>query len=278
MIDDDLIMLTTQRISGLKPSNCPLIAFCILEIAKWRNFDFYWRMKKIAPTTRLLYSDTDSFILKINKLWYEKMRNMQNDFDFSEFPTGALSSLKLTDDEIQRNKGVIGVYKSELTKNIIFAGFISLQKKSYCLLLLEPKSNDSKITFFSLTDSPTARRIDASQLRFKNYIHALSLHQIQTQSRWKFEQSHKNIHMTLKKYKGLVAFDESNYTKSCGFHNIFISSKNNREYNCKLCIDGKSSNSLSVLKNNLNEMQKGAFYFQGNKLVFDRKCKRKGLD
>ena len=199
LIHEDLIMLKTQQISDLQPTNCPLIAFCILEIAKWRNFDFFWRMKKIAPSTKLLYSDTDSFILKICNLWYEKMRQMQQDFDFSEFPTKALSSLGLTDEEIQNNKGVIGVYKSEIPKNVIFAGFISLQKKSYCLLLLNPKLIDSKIVY-SLIDSPTARRVDVSQLKFKNYVHVLSSHQIQTQKRWNFEQKNKNMHLTLKKY------------------------------------------------------------------------------
>ena len=277
VIDEDFIMLTTQRISGLKPTNCPLIAFCILEIAKWRNFEFYWRMKKLAPCTKLLYSDTDSFILKINKLWYEKMRYMQKDFDFSEFPTKAITSLGFTDDEIRRNKGEIGLYKSELAKDVIFVGFISLQKKAYCLLLLKPKSIDNSNTVYSLTESPTARRIDASQLKFKNYIHALSLNQIQTQSRWKFAQHHKSIHMVLQKYTGLSAFDESNYTKNCGFHNIFISSKNSRDYICQLCGDERRSNSLSFLKDNINEMQKGAFFFQGDKLVFDRKCKRKNF-
>lgn len=276
-LDDGFIAVESQLISGLKADNCPMIAFCILEIAKWRNFEFYWRMKRIAPTTRILYSDTDSFILLVKHTWYKKMESMKLDFDFSEFSKTVLESLKTFDVDMQERKGIIGTYKSEISKNDIFVGFISLQKKSYCLLLLRPEIVKENITYYKLVEAPTAKRLNTNQLKFENYINALGVHKIQTQSRWRFLQKNKSMHLSLHKYSGLSSFDESNYTKSCGIHNSFFCEKKDQSFSCQICQTEGSNISFDVLKNNLRIMQNGLFHFEKGVLIFERNSKRKEM-
>ena len=230
-------------------------------------------MKNLAPCTTLLYSDTDSFILLCEHNWYNKMRQIQSDFDFSEFPLRNLLSTGLTEEEIKKGKGVIGAYKSEINKESIFVGFISLQKKAYCLLILKPVHVKGNRTYYTLTDSPTAKRLKANNLTFKNYIQALDIHEIQTQNNWKFTHKNKNIHLTLEKHLALSSFDHSNYTKSCGFHNIFFSKENSKHFLCQICENGGKNKSFVMLKENLRRMQKGLFYIEEGKLIFVKNCR-----
>ena len=87
-------------------------------------------MKRIAPSTRILYSDTDSFILLVQHTWYKKMECMKLDFDFSEFSKTVLESLKTFDVEMQERKGIIGTYKSEISNVACFITYPTLYVRS----------------------------------------------------------------------------------------------------------------------------------------------------
>ena len=271
LLDEDLVFVETERTAGLKPINCPLIAFSILELAKLRNFEFYWKMKEYSPSTKLLYSDTDSFLLRCQQSWYKDIQNMKEYFDFSEFPPHVLSSLNITDEYIKSRSGILGTYKSEISKDNILVGFISLQKKSYCLLLLKAKENQNGEQIFSLVDNPTAKRLDISQLDFKQYINALTENKICTQSRWKFQQKKKNIHISHQTFISLSSFDPSNYTSKCGLHNVFISNLSHTHYLCTICKNGNYASNLITLKKNLDTMLRGEFYFEGGNIFMIKK-------
>ena len=239
IFDKDFFMVQTQR-QKVKATNCPLIAFCVLELAKLRNLSFYWKMKKISPSTQLLYCDTDSFILACSKSWYSKMRDIKEDFDFFDAPHYIKNQLGLTHPEMLSAKGEIGRYKFETKQDSILVGFIALQKKAYCLLILEQqkcnecdlKSSCKHKKIYKLFGNATAKRLDTQQLRFQTYLDALRSIKVPNQLKRKFEQRDKNLHFVMKKYKSLNSFDNSNFTKNCGIHNVPFSARNLSNYDC----------------------------------------------
>ena len=274
MLDKDFFMVQTQRLQ-VKASNCPLIAFCVLELAKLRNLSFYWKMKKISPSTELLYCDTDSFILACTKSWYSEMVKMKEDFDFFSAPEYMKNKLGLTHTYMLSAKGEIGRYKLETKQDSILIGFIALQKKAYCLLTLKehkcyncaPGSVCKDRKIYELQGNPTAKRLDTQQLKFQTYLDALRSIKVPPQLKCKFEQRDKNLYFVMKRYKSLNSFDVSNFTKDCGIHNVPFSTTNLSNYFCQdpLCKQFIQP-VLKTLSQKLDNLMGKNFYFLNGRL------------
>ena len=99
-------------------------------------------MKELSPTTQMLYCDTDSFIIKCSKEWYNEMKQIKKEFDFSKASLKFSHLMQLTTEDKQENKGIIGKYKSEIDKNDILVGYIALQKKCYCIHIYHSRTLD----------------------------------------------------------------------------------------------------------------------------------------
>ena len=267
ILDRDFFMVQTQSLQ-VEATNCPMIAFCVLELAKLRNFSFYWKMKKVSPYLELLYCDTDSFILACPRSWYSDIGKMKEDFDFFDAPDYMKKKLGLTESYMLSAKGEIGRYKMETRKDSILVGFVGLQKKSYCLLLLKECSypNEER-KVYKLQVSPTAKRLDTKQLDFETYLKALSSVKVPLQLKRKFEQKNKQLYLVVKRYKSLNSFDISNFTKHCGIHNVPFSTKNMVNYICK---DQSCQHSLQlvldILSQKIGDLSRQSFCFVSEKL------------
>ena len=183
ILDKDFVMVETEQIY-VEAKNCPLIAFSILELAKLRNFSFFWKMKSMSPKTELIYCDTDSFILKCLPEWYSEMQAIKQEFDFSNAATKFKDKLNISYLDQQATRGVLGKYKSEICKNSILVCVVALQKKTYCLLCLTKIKCDvcqkwtaicecgiySGKQLFRLNTTPHSKGKDLKQLNFSVYI------------------------------------------------------------------------------------------------------------
>ena len=246
ILDDDFIMVESDMIN-VEATNCPLLAFSILELAKLRNFSFFWKMKKFSPSTELIYCDTDSFILKINPNWYREMQPIKLDFDFSNAATKYKQLIDISYDEQIATQGVLGKYKSEICKNSILVAVIALQKKTYCLLsLTKVKCNQCQkwtalcmcekyqgVQLFEFAITPHSKGKDLKQLNFLSYIDILLGKPHLTQTRHRFEQRNKQLKLTHTKYKSIVNFDDANYQLSCKIHNVPFVMDNHAEFICQ---------------------------------------------
>ena len=246
ILDSDFVMVESELIN-VEAKNCPLIAFTILELAKLRNFTFFWKMKSKSPKTELIYCDTDSFILKCLPDWYSEMQPMKREFDFSNASTKFKQKLKISFEDQQVTRGVLGKYKSEICKNSVLVGVIALQKKTYCLLSITKVKCDvckkwtavckcgtySGKQLFKFAFNPHSKAKDLKQLNFLSYVDVLLGKPYATQTRYRFEQRNKQLKLSLKKYKSIVNFDDSNYLLSCKIHNIPFSKKNYANFFCK---------------------------------------------
>ncbi|XP_064464359.1 uncharacterized protein LOC135375618 [Ornithodoros turicata] len=107
------------------------LGFAILELSKLKMFDFYHNhLLRVAPDTRLLYMDTDSFIIKLSE---EKalLELADKHLDNSSYdPDHPLYSAK--------NKMVLGMFKNEMPRDHIL-GFCCLKPKLYALELSSKK-------------------------------------------------------------------------------------------------------------------------------------------
>jgi hypothetical protein len=101
------------------------VGFSVLELSKLHMFKFYYEtLKPKFKDVKLLYMDTDAFILHIKEgNIINKFKELANEFDFSDYPKD--NSLYST-----KNKKVVGKFKDELNGNIM-TKFISLRSKMY---------------------------------------------------------------------------------------------------------------------------------------------------
>ena len=214
-LDNNFYMVETQKVEVFA-NNCPLIAFSILELAKCRNFTFFWQMRKSSPSLKLLYSDTDSFLFSCNGNWYKDMIAMKHQFDFSRGAKKFTTLMDITEVDIAECSGKIGKYKSEIDADNILIGYIGLQKKCYCLLQLimyrckvcyQITSRCTCSNYFKgaqlyfLSSTPTAKGKNLSSLDIKSYLYALTQPKRDFQTSFRFEQNKKSLTLSCKKYQ-----------------------------------------------------------------------------
>lgn len=107
----------------------------ILELAKWKMYDFHYNIMKkyFANKIQLLYTDTDSFIYEIESddvyADLAAIQKKENVFDFSSYPKDhPLFSAT--------NKKVPGFFKDE-TNGLPIHSFVGLRSKMYSLKLAD---------------------------------------------------------------------------------------------------------------------------------------------
>lgn len=273
ILDSDFIMVESEEID-VKATNCPLIAFTILELAKLRNFSFYWKMKCMSPKTDLIYCDTDSFILKINQQWYDEMRGMKEEFDFSNASLKFKEMMNISYEEQMSTHGVLGKYKSEICKDSILVCVVALQKKTYCILSLTKVKCDeckrwtascvcgfySGIQLYKFSFTPHSKGKDLKQLNFTLFLDALLGKNYTTQTRYRFEQRGKQLTLNLKKYRGLINFDDTNYQLSCKIHNIPLCSTNYSKFYCNRNSCKDAFKVMNLMKENLFQSDRQTFF------------------
>ena len=135
IFSDDLVVieLTKPKIVLDKPIYA---GASILDLSKLLMFGFYYKVLKMEyPGIKLVFKDTDSFLLNIptNDL-YQDLAKLQQHFDFSNYlKNHPLYSIK--------NKAVLGKFKDETAGEVI-EEFVGLRSKCYSIKL----ANTSKAT------------------------------------------------------------------------------------------------------------------------------------
>ncbi|XP_064481238.1 uncharacterized protein LOC135394428 isoform X2 [Ornithodoros turicata] len=132
------------------------LGFTILELSKLKMFDFYHNhLLRVAPDTRLLYMDTDSYIVMLSddkvlhELADEHLDNSGYDPDHPLYST--------------KNRMVLGKFKNELPRDHIL-GFCCLKPKLYALDLCSKKQYNR---------AKGVKQCEAQKLHFSMYTNAL---------------------------------------------------------------------------------------------------------
>jgi len=137
IFDDNLIAIHMRRNKVL--FNKPIfIGFCVLELSKHLMYDAYYeKLQRIFKDIKLLYTDTDSFVLHIkDSNIYKTMQKNEDLFDFSDYPKDHV----LYND---KNEKVVSKFKDELHGNIMTKR-ISLRSKMYCHKVYNSENEEKK--------------------------------------------------------------------------------------------------------------------------------------
>ena len=115
------------------------VGFSVLELSKVLMYDFYYNKlkKQYGEKVTLCYTDTDSFIIEIQTDdLYEDLKDMADDFDFSDYPANHPCFDK-------KNKKVIGKFKDELCGTIM-TEFVGLKSKMYSFMVDQKQKHRAK--------------------------------------------------------------------------------------------------------------------------------------
>ena len=124
--------------------------FSVLELSKLLMYETYY--KKLKPmwgdNVKLMYMDTDSFILEIKSETYHKdLLQMREIFDFSNYPLTHEMFEGMSEEDYENtilsNKAVLGKFKDESEGEQILE-FVALKPKMYSILCEKKNLNKMK--------------------------------------------------------------------------------------------------------------------------------------
>ena len=112
------------------------IGFTVLDLSKWKMYDFHYNFIKNNFGTKLLFTDTDSLTYEIkSKDVYEKIFKWKDLFDFSNYSKDS----KFFN---ETNKKVIGKMKDEFG-GVIITEFVGLKSKMYSIKKIDGKEHNT---------------------------------------------------------------------------------------------------------------------------------------
>ena len=135
VFENNLAAIHEKKIS-LTLNKLIYVGFTVLEINKWKMYNFHYNFMIRKFNTRLLFTDTDSLCYELyEKNPYKKMYKYNELFDLSNFPESSKYYCS-------NNKKVLGKMKVEYGGKSILR-FLGLKSKMYSIL---DNSNNEKIT------------------------------------------------------------------------------------------------------------------------------------
>jgi len=175
----------------------------VLDLSKVVMYEFYYSVmkQKYGKRVKLLYIDTDSFIMRIIfKDFYHDMKEMMNYFDTSNYPKDHPCFSN-------QNKKVLAKFKDEMAGKII-SEFCGLRAKVYALKVLELVIKRLKgVKKYAL------RR----KIHFDDYLECLKDMKKVLLTSYYSILSRKHCITTNKCTKvALSAYDDKRYIKQCG--------------------------------------------------------------
>jgi hypothetical protein len=173
------------------------VGFTVLEISKYHMYDLlYNKIKKNWPSVQLMYMDTDSFVIYIDKKYDEAIqyKNFADCIDTAEYPNGSTI-----------NKGQIGTLKDEFPMDPI-KSFIALRAKTYFIELQSKKI---------IIKNKGCQRSALDKENFKNALEHEDYKLMQNQITFK-----SNLHVlhTEKCNKIILKGEKDNKRENYGYH------------------------------------------------------------
>ena len=122
-----MIIKKDHEIKPVLILNKPIyVGFTVLDLSKWKMYDFHCNFIKMNFDAELLFTDTDSLTYEIkSENVYEEFIKWKDLFDFSNYSKDS----KFFD---ETNKKVIGKMKDEFVGFIVIE-FVGLKSKMYSM-------------------------------------------------------------------------------------------------------------------------------------------------
>lgn len=177
------------------------LGFSILELSKWKMYDFHYRfmLRTFPERISLCYMDTDSFIYNIRtEDFYEDIKKYLKDwFDTYNYKEDNQFNIPRT------NKKVLGMMKDEYNGRII-QEFVGLRSKMYSIKTIEDEE---------LKKAKGVTKSVVDNLTFDNYKDCLFNHKIFNCDMYTFKSKMHRIYTNLVSKKALSDSDDKRYIK-----------------------------------------------------------------
>lgn len=202
------------------------VGFAILELSKHFMYDFFYnKILKNAPCkVQLGFSDTDSFLFKVNKP-KRFLKHIKPFMDFSNYS----SDHPLFSNE---NKSKLGYFKDELQGKLVCTEFVGLRAKCYALNL----KNDTKVIEKKICKG-LGRIAIKNRLRFNHYKRCLFNGKTKRFNFHSIRSKKHNISTVRINKKALSHFDSKRWIFDCGIHSVPYGSYviKNQFNKCNIC-------------------------------------------
>ena len=161
----DSLYAVTMKTARVRLDKPVFIGMAILDLSKLLMYEFlYDYFKPKYPDCKVLYSDTDSFILSVpTEDFYKDLETELDHYDFSDYPT----THPLHN---QQNKKIIGKMKDEMNGKLI-SEYVGLRSKQYSI------KHDSGTS--SKAKGIQKCAIKNREIKHEHYINALNGKEIQ---------------------------------------------------------------------------------------------------
>jgi hypothetical protein len=195
---DDLIAVKMHR-TKLQLDRPIQVGFTILDLSKVHMYNFHYNVwLSRFPKSTLLFTDTDSLCYAVDHS-LEQMRDMQDIFDFSDYPTDhPLHSVA--------NMKVVGKFKDELNGRCM-KKFVGLRPKLYSFL----KEGDDGSMIQSNTAKGVKTSVKNTKLSFSDYEETLREMNKKIVSMNTIRSTSHQLHSVTIKKIALSAFDDKRY-------------------------------------------------------------------
>lgn len=152
------IELTRLEIMYDKPI---YVGATVLELSKWLMYDFYYNfLKQKSDNVKVMYMDTDSFIISTSTDIYNIIKNNPEKFDTSDFDENNQFGI------IPQNKKCLGLMKDENAGKIL-TNFVGLKAKAYSYVVEGDISNTEVKKVKGVKNSVVRK------LKFKDYVNCV---------------------------------------------------------------------------------------------------------
>jgi len=178
-----------------------IVGFSILELSKLHMYNFHYNVmkKKYNENIKLLFTDTDSLCYQIKtEDLYKDMKEMEDLFDFSEYPKNHLCYN-------EKNKKVIGKFKCE-TNGIPITEFVGIRSKMYRFTVDDGKEKGTAKGI----KKTVAKKIDIEQ--YKKCLFSKDKNDMKTTVKFNLIRSNNHILKSVEISKtGLSCYDDKRY-------------------------------------------------------------------
>ena len=187
------LLVMEMKKTEVKINNPIYLGQAVLDLSKTLMFDFWYDNLKpmYGDKTRLCYTDTDSFIMRIKTDDFYKDINDDVDkwFDTSNYDKNDNRPL-----EIGKNKKVLGKFKDELGGKIM-ANFVAIGAKTYSFLIDEyTDENYEKNRIVNKKAKGTKKCIVKREILFTNYLDSLFKNKVLHRSQQRFRSDHNKVY------------------------------------------------------------------------------------
>ena len=182
------------------------IGITVLDLSKWKMYDFHYNFIKKNFDAELLFTDTDSLTYEIkSKNVYEEFFKWKDSFDFSNYSKDS----KFFN---ETNKKVIGKMKDEFGVVIIIE-FVGLKSKMYSIKEIDDKEHNTAKGLSIATEFD----------KFKDVLYnkKISRHKMKRIQSKKHKLGTYEIHKVF-----LSCFDDKRYVSDDGIHTLIYFHKN----------------------------------------------------